>query len=91
MDISAAKGASLALVQNAPDSPAHRLILRREVERRTGLPTSTLYEMLRKGAFPAPVRLTPRLIAFVESEIDEWIAARIASRRKGEASPRAQR
>lgn len=68
--------AALALVPSAPDRKAQCLILRREVERRTGLPTSTLYEMLRKGTFPQPVRLTPRLIAFVESEVDEWIASR---------------
>ncbi|MCC7253179.1 AlpA family transcriptional regulator [Hyphomicrobium sp.] len=71
---------ALAIVDDTPSPAAQRLILRRDVEYRTGLPRSTLYEMIKAGLFPRPVQLTPRLSAFVESEVDEWIAQRIATR-----------
>lgn len=71
---------ALAIIDESPAPPARRLILRRDVQERTGLPRSTLYEMIKAGLFPEPVQLTPRLSAFVESEVDEWIAQRIATR-----------
>lgn len=83
MEMSATpRSASLALVSTGPEAAAQRLILRREAEVRTGLPSSTLREMVRKGTFPEPVRLTPRLIAFVEAEVDAWISARISGRKR---------
>lgn len=33
------------------------IMRRREVERRTGLSRSTIYERIRTGAFPAPISL----------------------------------
>ncbi len=71
---------AIAIVPDSPSSGAKRLILRREVQERTGLPRSTLYEMIAGGRFPRPVPLTPRLSAFVESEVEDWIAQRIATR-----------
>jgi prophage regulatory protein len=71
---------ALAIVEDKPTSVAQRLILRREVERLTGLPRSTLYEKIKKGEFPRPVRLTPRLSAFIQAEVDVWITQRIAER-----------
>jgi prophage regulatory protein len=32
------------------------------------------------GEFPQPIAISPRRIAWVESEIDEWVAAKIADR-----------
>lgn len=52
----------------------------REVCRRTGLSKSSIYDMMAQGRFPQTVRLGGRSVAFVEAEIDEWIAARIAAR-----------
>jgi prophage regulatory protein len=51
-----------------------------EVERVTGLPRSTIYEMVSKGLFPKQVRLSPRAVGWIESEIREWQEARIAAR-----------
>jgi len=42
---------------------------------------SRIYELIKSGDFPQPVKLGRR-IAFVESEIDNWIAQRIAERTK---------
>ena len=51
-----------------------------EVERVTGLPRSTIYEMVSKGLFPKQVRLSPRAVGWIESEIREWQEAHIAAR-----------
>jgi len=33
--------------------------------------------------FPASIKIGPRAIAFIESEVDEWINERIEASRKG--------
>lgn len=47
---------------------------------RTGLSRSTCYELIGAGRFCQPVKIGPRAIAFPESEVDAWIASRIAER-----------
>lgn len=73
----------VTLSLQTPTPPA--LIRRKLVEARTGLARSTIYERLKSGDFPKPVALGSRSVGWVESEIDEWIAARIAASRKGVA------
>jgi prophage regulatory protein len=51
-----------------------------DVCRVTALPMSTIYEMAAKGAFPKQVRISPRLSAWIESEVVAWQRARIAER-----------
>ena len=54
-----------------------------QVKARTGLSRSTLYAYVRDGRFPPPVAISTRCVAWVEGEIDRWIADRIASRTRG--------
>ena len=49
-----------------------------DVQRLTGLPRATIYEMVSKGRFPKQVRLSPRAVGWIEAEILEWQQARIA-------------
>lgn len=63
----------------APPAPT-RLLRREEVESRTGLSTSTLYQRMLDGKFPKPVPLGEKARGWVESEVDDWIGARIAAR-----------
>lgn len=60
------------------------VLRRKEVEAKTGLFRSTLYELIADGRFPKPVRLTdaPRRspVGWIESEVNDWIAARIEKR-----------
>jgi prophage regulatory protein len=51
-----------------------------DVCRATGLPQSTIYEMVSRGTFPKQVRLSPRAVGWVESEVLDWQSARIAER-----------
>lgn len=56
-----------------------------EVQRRTGYSKAWIYRLLKESRFPKSVKIGSRAIAFVESEIDEWINQRIAESR-GEAA-----
>jgi len=49
---------------------------------RTGLSRSTLYAYMREGRFPQSVAISERCVAWIESEISDWIADRIATTRK---------
>ena len=46
---------------------------------KTGLSRSTIYTLIKLGDFPKQIQLSPRTMGFLESEIDEWIAGRIAA------------
>jgi prophage regulatory protein len=56
-----------------------RLLPRSEVERRTGLSRSTIYERMAAGRFP-PARREPETgtVRWLESEVDAWIEAWVA-------------
>lgn len=56
------------------------LIRINEVQRRTGYSKAWIYRLLKEKRFPASVKIGSRAIAFIESEIDEWINQRIADR-----------
>ena len=56
---------------------------RKQVETRTGLSRSTIYQYSKDGAFPKPVPLGPRAVGWLESEVSEWIAARVKIARDG--------
>ncbi|RZN93727.1 helix-turn-helix transcriptional regulator [Acinetobacter johnsonii] len=57
----------------------NRLIRRKDVQGKTGLGASSIYAMMAKGDFPKPLQLSERRVAWIESDIDKWIAERIAS------------
>lgn len=44
----------------------------------TGLSKSSLYQLIRTNSFPAPIRIGPRIVAWVMSEVQEWAADRIS-------------
>jgi prophage regulatory protein len=57
-----------------------RLIDLQEVMRRTGLKRDSIYRMGKLQRMPAPVKVSDWASRWVESEIDAYIANRIASR-----------
>ena len=57
-----------------------RIIRRREVEGRTGKCRSSIYAGIQEGTFPAPISIGERSVGWIEAEIDEWIAERVAVR-----------
>ncbi|MDC9583278.1 AlpA family transcriptional regulator [Xenorhabdus sp. PR6a] len=52
-----------------------------EVQRRTGYSKAWIYKLIEEDKFPKQVKIGTRSIAFVESEIDNWIDQRIAESR----------
>jgi len=46
---------------------------------------SAIYLRLTNGTFPKPIRLGPRSVRWIASEVDAWIAERVAQSRP--ASP----
>jgi len=62
-------------------------ILRRpQVQQRTGLSRSTLYQYIKDGDFPKPVQLGMRAVGWLESDISDWIAKRVREARSGDAA-----
>lgn len=57
---------------------AERILRRPEVEQRTGLARSTIYDWMKRREFPQPVALGARLVGWRESDIEAWMAARKA-------------
>lgn len=57
--------------------PWTRLLRISEVEARTGLSRSTIYEWSADGRFPPPVRLSDRVVRWVEAEVEAWIRERL--------------
>lgn len=62
-----------------------RIIRLPEVIIRTGQSRSTIYDRIRQGVFPAPISLGSRSVGWLESDIDEWIAARVEESRMAKA------
>ena len=60
------------------------LISIKEVAQKTSLSRSAINIKRSQDDFPEAVELSENRIAFVETEIDEWIAARVAARPRKE-------
>lgn len=59
-----------------------RIIRKPIVLDRVPLSDTTIWRMVRAGTFPKPINLSPGAIGWVESDVDAWIAARIAESRR---------
>lgn len=56
-----------------------------EVLKRTGFGKAWIYRLISEGRFPAHVKIGVRAVAFVESEVDEWIQSVIETSRNNVA------
>ena len=52
-----------------------------EVKAFTRLSKTSIYELIREKSFPAPVRLGPRAVAWVRSEVRQWALERVRASR----------
>ncbi|ROM95052.1 AlpA family transcriptional regulator [Pseudomonas brassicacearum] len=57
-----------------------RLIRLKDVKHATGLGRSTIYKYIEEGIFPKSVSLGDRAVAWVESEVMDWIMSKIEAR-----------
>jgi prophage regulatory protein len=66
-----------------PSVPSLTILRRKQVEARTGLSRSTIYEKINKRSprydhtFPKPIRLSSDAVGWIEGEVNAWIASRI--------------
>lgn len=61
-----------------------RLLSKKEVCARTTYSRAHLDRLETEGRFPKRVRLGQARVAWVEEEVDDWIAARVAERDSSE-------
>jgi len=59
----------------------HQLLRLTQVKATTGLSKSTIYARIAEGTFPKQIPLGPRLVVWVESDIQNWIAEQVAAAR----------
>lgn len=57
-----------------------RFISMDEVLDRVSFSKTHIYRKIANGSFPRPVQLGSHKVAFLEREIEEWIAGRLAAR-----------
>ena len=55
----------------------YSILRRKQVQARTGLARSTMYQQIQDGKFPRPIALGPRAVGWLESEVSNWIAERV--------------
>ena len=60
-----------------------RFIKLKEVMDCTGLGRSTIYKYIEKGEFPKSISLGERAVAWLESEVHDWMMARLELRNDG--------
>jgi len=58
-----------------------RLLRLPQVKAATGLSKSTIYSRIAEGTFPKQIPIGPRLVVWVESDIQNWIAEQVAAAR----------
>jgi prophage regulatory protein len=62
------------------DTAPIRMLRLRQVREKTGMSQSCIYRAMSDAGFPRPARIGARAVAWLESEVDEWLTARLAKR-----------
>lgn len=52
-----------------------------QVKSNTGLSKSSIYARISAGTFPTQIPLGPRLVVWVDSDIQNWIAEQVSAAR----------
>ena len=55
------------------------------VKERTTLSTSEIYRRIEAGTFPAQIKLGAKAVAWLESEVNEWIEQHISASRPADS------
>jgi prophage regulatory protein len=59
----------------------HKLLRLPQVKASIGLSKSTIYARIAEGTFPKQIPLGPRLVVWVESDIQKWITEQVTAAR----------
>ncbi len=63
----------------AQQQKANVILRRQQVQARTGLGRSSVYSLMKLGQFPKSIKLSARAVGWLESDIDSFIASKIAA------------
>lgn len=72
----------------APNQQHHTILRRKEVEARTGLSRTTIYDKLNPKSprhdptFPKQISLGAESVGWIEAELNAWIESRITASRQ---------
>lgn len=58
---------------------SQKLLRLPQVKQTTGLSKSTIYARITEGTFPKQIPLGPRLVVWVESDIQNWISEQVSA------------
>jgi len=67
------------VAETRPQVRRDRFLRLPEVETATGLKKSTIYLLMKRGAFVPCVQITSRCVAWPESRVLQWVQDRIAA------------
>lgn len=59
---------------------AMRLLKLKDVIDMTSLSKASIYRQVNAGTFPMPIRLGPRAVAWIQSELEAWIEGKRVAR-----------
>jgi prophage regulatory protein len=57
------------------------------VKEATGVGRTFILDGVKKGTFPAPIRLGPRAVGWLESDVQKWIAEQAKKREAAQQRP----
>lgn len=60
--------------------PTLEILRRQQVQKRTGLPRSSLQQLIRQGQFPRPISLSARTVGWLSHEVEAWLRDRVSQR-----------
>ena len=63
------------------DEMKKQMLRLENVKSKTGLSRSTIYRLMDEGRFPHQINLGYRAVAWLESEVDNWLDEKISSSR----------
>jgi prophage regulatory protein len=61
------------------NSQMTKLLRLPQVKQSTGLSKSSIYARIAEGTFPKQIPLGPRLVVWVESDIQNWISEQVSA------------
>lgn len=73
------KGNNVTQPYPSKTAQPERLLRLPEVESLVGLRKSSIYDAMKRGEFPAPVKLSRRAVCWPASAVNAWIQKRIES------------
>lgn len=67
-------------MQSNPITTRHLLLSKRAVLKQIPISSATMWRTINAGGFPKPVRIGKRRVAWLQTEIDDWLAERMEER-----------